>query len=630
MSVSYTGSQNAHHLLGLDQRVIFLLKDCRQIWKRNIDYSNFQVVGVGDNGNAVIKSDEGIIIYFPRLQDKEKVLDVFSKKHLDEQNAAIGKVMFDQYGKNICIEKITYKSRFTEKILKLLDSTKSDKGEALHELIIYELATGKQTIIHRFTVDRRISYAFSWDISPDFSHIIIGEAQKSFKGIDTEFSAFNLRDNKTYDKFVLEGLTEWILKANNHGMFFVDSPQRKDKRQILVTNINRDKFRLTVPSHYAFSHLSKGYIAFQSRIHPTFLFKRYDDTEIQEIDFSGIERLKMDYRLIFTEREDIYLLVYKGQNAKIAHTNIERLQVDTKRWQMVAEQRDIEEEINVKKEDLLKKQKLLKEKQGKQKSEEMLKAIGEFRKERSDKRLEMYNEKCEELERLKEMFRYDQIDKSDYIKYKMHIEGEMESLRLQIEEAESTSALPSQSTINLPEKIRNIPPRERQGVMSPLEESARLQKSIESISLQDELARYIPNVSMEDDSGDIRLNRAASPQGGAATDRTVDLGRSGKSDEHFFDEFEGIFDEEPSDVIEFDEEQRLEEIRKQIEMEISSAVEKKGRFIDETKQQIDVYLHLIGELEDSYKNKYISQEIYQRLHKKYSEKIAKLKEELNR
>jgi len=73
-----------------------------------------------------------------------------------------------------------------------------------------------------------------------------------------------------------------------------------------------------------------------------------------------------------------------------------------------------------------------------------------------------------------------------------------------------------------------------------------------------------------------------------------------------------------------DDDARLVEIRRQIEIEIREAVKRKKRSGKHSNDQKKKYLKLLQELKDSYKHGGISKENYVRLRKKYEDKISKI------
>jgi len=430
MRVSFFASKNSRFILGLEGREIFLYKDQRELWKREISYNNFEVIGVGNNGNVFVKADEGILIYPPRAHDTELMIPVFKREILHHENAGLAKMFVDSSGNRLCVEKITLKSKLSEKLFKILSSSpKVERGQAMHELILYDLVSGKQKIFYKFTVDRKIPHSFTWCISSDFRYIIWGEAQKVFKGTETKFAAADVREESVYDQFILEGLTEWVLLINTHGSYLIDSPQRREKRELLIGDINANNFRISISNEFRPIHIGKNFVAFRSRMQPRMFFKRFNDAAIQDVDLTSLEEMELDYDILFNERDDIDFIARKDGELKVIHTNMEQLSVDARRWEIMAEQQKIDEEIEKKKSILEEKQKSLKEKRRMIITNELTRTARKSKKSRKRKDYKTVELKERELEILKAQYDSKRIGKYDYLKKRIGLEKEIDELK---------------------------------------------------------------------------------------------------------------------------------------------------------------------------------------------------------
>lgn len=740
MKASFFGSDNSVYLLGLEGRDIFLLRECREVWRRTINYTNFEIIGVGNNGKVFVKSDEGILVYPVGPLEDEMIIPVFRKEILENESAIISKIALHKSGERLCIEKVSLKSKLSEKLFKILSSSpRLEKGHALHELIFYEMASGKQLIFHKFTVDRKIPHSFSWNISSDFNYIVWGEAQKAFKGTETRFSAVDVRDGTFYDQFVLEGLTEWILFINNVGSYLIDSPQRRDMRDLLIGNINAINFKISVSNEYRPTHLAKDFVAFQSNFAPKIYFKKYDNTSIQEIDLSALEEMNLDFEILFNEQDDINFLVRKADDVRIVHTNVERLSIDAKRWDMMAEQQKVDVEIEKKRSILEEKKKTLKEKRYQIMAGELTKTAEDSKTDRSKRAGEYISARKSDLERLHQDYVSRKIDKTEYLIAKHEIEEELNEFS-KLEKLEA-KAKPKQKQKQIPLPIK----KKTEKPADSKEQSESLKKKTNKLSLEEELKKYAPEYVEEEKHDSISINdifedelddfsrfqkispiRMTGPEAEAEPEpsqpfrradeagveiltsfdasekqpirRTIppsprrfetstlpsferDYPTSGSQGETYQSveilqpaepakesippitpppppvsrpvermENEGIEKIKPQikqapgtarlpniDIQKFippakqpskkEDEERLNEIRRQIEREIQEAVLKKKRSGKQSDDQKKRYLKLLHELEESYKHGGISKENYIRLRKKYEEKISKLSED---
>ena len=485
MKSTFFGSENSIFILGLEGRELFFLRDCRELWRREIEFANFEIVGVGNNGNVIIKSDEGILIYSPDPLEDELSIPVFRNEILKNENSSIAKIAMHRSGERICIEKVSYKSKLSEKLFKILSSSpRLERGQAHHELIFYEINSGKQVIFHKFTIDRKIPHSFTWNISPDFSYLIWGEAQKVFKGTETKFSAVDIREGSYYDQFVLEGLTDWIIFVNNFGSYLIDSPQRRDLRELLIGKLNARNYKISVTNEYHPTHMGKDFVAFESHFKPKLYFKRYDDSEIQTIDLSPLDDLSLDYQILYNEQDDINFVVKRDDEIKMVHTNIERLKVDSRRWKMMAEQQKVDKEIEKKRTVLEEKKKTLKDKRFQITAGELSRTAQESKSERAKKIKDIISFKRQELENLKLSFKTKKIDKTEYLITKHEIEQEIN----QLTEKEQK---PEKEVKGKPENKLFKP---LAGQKTPKVIQPPVRKKTRKLSLKEELSKYIPSV----------------------------------------------------------------------------------------------------------------------------------------
>ncbi|MCD4783706.1 MAG: hypothetical protein K8T10_07745 [Candidatus Eremiobacteraeota bacterium] len=684
MRKTFFGSENSRYLLGLEGREISLLRDYREIWQRTIDYSNFEIIGVGNNGIVFIKAEEGLLVYPTKPEEKEYLIPAFKSEALKNENSLLPKVIVDRTGERLCIEKVTYKRKLSEKLFKILSSStaRSEMGQVVHELIFYDVQSGRQVIFYKFPVDRKIPHAFSWSISPDFYFAIWGEAQKVFRGMETKFSVANVREQSIYDQFVLEGLTEWILFINNFGSSLIDSPQKKEQRELLVSNIESDKFRLTVENKFTPLHIGKHFLAFKSRMEPNYLFKRYDNSVIQEVDLSALDGLGIEYQTIFNDRDDIDFVALREGHIKVVHSNVDRFSIDAKRWQLMVEQQEIDSEIEKRKTTLEEKKKTLEEKRTQIKRQELSKTALAHKESRVKKKIISVESKMRELEELKMMLLSNRIGKYDYVKKKKKIENEIESLKSAIPgdktrpmTPEVTADLEKPSTTVLPEYTKAESTKLFQESMKNQEaERSRSKGETMELSLEEELKKYIPTVAENEEkdqnsrsappqkrefvnvritkpptrkkkmperieldisSFKVKSKKKASDTQGLKKDgfagETKIMSPLEKTERErpvfpTLDESAGI-DEEKFPERTAEDEARLLEIRRQIEREIQEAVMRKKQPGNHYEEQKKKYLELLKELEESFNRGGISEKNYKKLRKKYEERINKIEEE---
>lgn len=372
-------SQNSRYILSVEGSDMTLNREEREIWKKTISYSDFEILGVYDNGNVVIRSESGILVLPPDPGKGGELISVFSREALAADGALLGKIAVDENGENLCVEMTSQKSKLSEKLISMLASAPEiQKGQEVHEIMLYNLRTGKRTLLYRFPSDFGTPHAFSWEISHNFKYVLWAEVQKKSKGPETMFSLADLTLDAIQDQFVIHGAAAWDIKMHNSGASLIDSPREDDPREVLLRSSGGTKQKITLPRGSKAEHLGADYVAIRNEAFPLIIFKRFDNTVIEEVDLSPMEEMKMEYQTFFNQAGDVDFVVRKSGMLKVIHSSVDRLSIEARRWRMMVEQQKIEAETAMRRGEMEAMEHSMKEMQSKKRTEDLMKEVLEL------------------------------------------------------------------------------------------------------------------------------------------------------------------------------------------------------------------------------------------------------------
>ena len=160
MGITFYVSHNSRYFLGLEGREAFLMRENRDIWRTRIPFTNFQIAGVGNLGRVVVRAEEGVFRAEPAPVPKFEEIPIFGSSVLKQENAHLGRVVLNATGDRLMVEKISRKSKLGDKIIKMISSSPVQKGQFIHDLVLYSLESKKRVLVFRSSADRRLPHAF--------------------------------------------------------------------------------------------------------------------------------------------------------------------------------------------------------------------------------------------------------------------------------------------------------------------------------------------------------------------------------------------------------------------------------------------------------------------------------------
>ncbi|MCL5773700.1 MAG: hypothetical protein M1536_04900 [Firmicutes bacterium] len=490
---SFYVSPNSRYFIAEDKENISLLRDERTIWARTKRSEDAEVIGVGNNGIAAIKSSGEIFVCKPSLEEPKKPVEAFNSGSLDQTSSKLEKIRFNNHGNSLCIEKITLQSRLSEKIFQLLSAVPVEKNAALYEIIFYDIVTSRNFIFYKFIGDRRLSEPFRWEISSSFTYMVVVESRKSGRDIHKKVSIIDVPEETVIYEFTLSNIEIGKLFVNNAGCVLIEIPGKEREAYIVSSEGEKNVIPLAKNCHLL--HLGMQKVMIYSTLPPYIMVKDFNNQVIHHVDLHGLKALNVDYRISFNEGDEIDFVFKQEDQFRIVHSNLEHFTVDAKRWDLLAQQKDIALEAISKKSDLEAKRKETRLKKEEEKIKILAATAASSKEERHKKRSRQISEVLKNLEKIKLQFvtgflsqeEYEnQVKISELKLNEFKTESEAKKRDETEEKPEAVPARPSLSE-SKEEKISSLSMREREKIerlLNALEERFAMGEISEKIFLE--------------------------------------------------------------------------------------------------------------------------------------------------
>jgi len=334
---NFVASPNSRFFIYQIEKDILFTRGDRVLWKKSIAHDNFRILGIGNNGSIAVLTSEGIQIYGVIEQDPSFV-DAFSQKALSEKSAFVGQILFNENGTQFCLDRIAEESKLTGKIFGALGAVPPEKSLKQHEIIFYSIADRNHVSYYKTQLPRDMEKKFRWSISKDFNFIVIGEPQKTGKTTKIRFQVVHVHSYEAYQEFMIPDLPVSALLINNLGLTLLDCVTG-EKQEIQLISQDGQKFSVKPPAvDYEVLHLGRNYVAFLTRGTPALYIKSFDDILLCHADFSSLYELKIPFSLFFNSKDEIDILYMVEGEPKVLSSDIDRISIDAKRWELLAKQ----------------------------------------------------------------------------------------------------------------------------------------------------------------------------------------------------------------------------------------------------------------------------------------------------
>lgn len=343
----YIGSGNSRYFACAEGKSLSMIRNEREVWNRRLRFPHFDLVGLGNNGRLVIRSEEGAFSYHLTGEEFLGPLEQFSRERLVQTSSHLKQARLDQFGERLFVERVTLQSRLSEKIFQLLSDTQVEKNTALHELVFCNLVSGDSFVYYKYLADRKKQQSFIWETSPGMEYLAAVRSQKGGAG-GYDVTVIEVAPEMIHEEFVLKDVDVRELRVSRDGTLLVDHLKDGNPR-MLIADSQGSQFLLTMPDDYKVLHLYPNQVAVLTRPDPFLLVKDFSDQIVHVADLRSLAELGIQFQIIFNETGDLDIVTLQRGERRFLHTTLDRFVIDAKRWELMAEQlrhsREAEEQL---------------------------------------------------------------------------------------------------------------------------------------------------------------------------------------------------------------------------------------------------------------------------------------------
>lgn len=307
------------------------------LWKLPMGEERIKILGIGNNGFAAILKAEGIRIFGAQGSESIDFVEAFSRSTMTKSSSFLGRTVINEDGTQICLEKITRESKLSGKIIGALTQTQSEKDLELHEIIFYRISDRNFGTYHKLQLPVHTEAKLAWNISGDFSFLLLGEPQKTSSGIRMRFSIINTTTHELWQEFTYQNVQIENVLISNSGTALVDLVE-KGTRELRVVTAEGDRHTITPPSSFEILHLGRSFVAVKSEPVTALIVKSFEDNMICHADLRALNEFKIPYDILFVGKDEIALTYMMGPELRILNSDLERIPIDAKRWEYLSRQ----------------------------------------------------------------------------------------------------------------------------------------------------------------------------------------------------------------------------------------------------------------------------------------------------
>lgn len=340
---AFSGSQNSRYFAYQHDGVLSLFnRNQKLLWRKDLSHLIFNILGVGNDGNIVIQSNQGLIL-FEASEPNPELIKTFTSKALSEQSSYIRLTFLNSKGTQICLDKVSEDKNLPSKIISVFAPSAPEKAMENHEIVFYSIINKNYTTYYRYTEPKNLGSKFIWNISRDFNFILTGEPHKTSNGIKMRFSIVNVSSYEEYFNFAFLNPVINEIMINNNGTAIVDTISNNNRDLIIVTQFGQS-FTIRTSMDAKIMHLGTSFVALWMENEQKINIKTFQDGLVCIADFKVLNSLNIPYDILFNETDNIDIIYYLDDEINIQSSGIDRIHIDARRWELYAEELKSKEE----------------------------------------------------------------------------------------------------------------------------------------------------------------------------------------------------------------------------------------------------------------------------------------------
>ncbi|MDQ7825649.1 MAG: hypothetical protein RDV48_22810 [Candidatus Eremiobacteraeota bacterium] len=423
--ITYYGSGNSRYFVWQRGNTVALHRDFQPIWKREMPYKRFRVIGVGNNGNVSLVTEEGLYIHVPSSGAPPEFVQRYSKEALKKDGAYLGKIVMHEDGEGFFIESIMAKKSGMEQILGLSSSQGRGAAEE-HRINFLDLKTRRHKRFDTTLISRDLEKSFLWDVSGYFTFFVFAEPRKAGGTFSYKIAVVNVQTEEIYLETEVQGTHLSSVRVNDEGTLFLEKIEGEEKKIEILTQ-DKSRFLLAVPLDYTLLHCGKKFVAFETHPVPSLLVKSFEDNLMCHADLRSLEHLKVHYAILFNDRDHIDFLYLVGDDLKLVKTEVDLFIAEARRWEGIASQKMNEPQEKLKHEQMEQEKTQSRDHYLEGRKSQLSAQLASIKEEKQTKTVTTAAEVNNALEALKFQFVLGNIDADEYAQKReellKHIEG---------------------------------------------------------------------------------------------------------------------------------------------------------------------------------------------------------------
>lgn len=322
------GSSNSRYFLEVNGRELALYRENKLLWKKTQETSKFDIIGVGNNGAVVIRTDEGIYFHSLFSEEPEYYIESLGKTSLEETSSIIQGVMLNNRGEDLCMERIQYESSMKSRFFNMFTSNTPAQDVKIHNIIFFNIQTGSQVSFMQVKIKAN-ERNFRWEVSRDFNYMLYEDIRASRKSA-TRFCIAYTPEETVYQEFDFPATDFDRLYLNNSGTACVEG--KKEERKIWnVVTLKGKVYEFTGPLSQQFCHLGRYFVVFYDSDKNHLVWLTFDQKRKIVADLNHLDRAGLTYAILFNEKDELDYVIKRDKGLEVYSLDMESFETETRR-----------------------------------------------------------------------------------------------------------------------------------------------------------------------------------------------------------------------------------------------------------------------------------------------------------
>ncbi|MCL5037800.1 MAG: hypothetical protein M1269_11895 [Chloroflexi bacterium] len=348
--LDFKGSGNSRYFVLKSGKELSLYRSENLLWKKDMPSSDFEVVGVGNNGAVCIRSEDGVYYYPLFSEEPEFFIESHGREAEKKGGYIINKARMDVKGEDICVERVYFKSSISSHLRHFLTSLPVERDLNNHEIIFFNVQKGSQKLFYNYKV-KSGDTGFKWDVSRSFGYVLMVESRGGKHPL-TRCFIVHVPVETIYHDFDIPVAKVLNSTINDDGTSWVEFENGNDKTWLFVT-IEGQEYSFKQKKSDELLYLGKMSFFYKETDKNRLVEKSFDERRSNIADLNGPEDSRLKYSIMFNERDDLDFLVIGHEGLSITHTSMEGFVVECKRWVIQANEEKAAEQERLRSEELL-------------------------------------------------------------------------------------------------------------------------------------------------------------------------------------------------------------------------------------------------------------------------------------